>query len=120
MFAEAENELYGPTAVAYDAINSIRKRARDENQDGIDDPEEIAELPDLAELDQDQFRQAVWKEREMELCFEGHHRWDLIRTNRFVEVLNANGVSVTDANKLFPIPHLEILANPELEQNPGY
>ena len=120
MFAEAENELNGPTTAAYDAVNKIRKRARDENQNGIDDPEEIVELPDLEGLDQDLFRQAVWKEREMELCFEGHHRWDLIRTNRFVEVLNANGITVTDANKLFPIPHLEILANPNLEQNTGY
>ena len=122
MFAEAENEINGPTAAVYDAVNQIRKRARDENQNGIDEPSEIAELPNLAGLSKDQFRQAIWKEREMELCFEGHHRWDLIRQNRFVEVLNASDIikKVTDANKLFPIPSLEIFANPNLEQNPGY
>ena len=122
MFAEAENEMNGPTASAYEAINKIRKRARDEDQDNVDDPDEIAELPDLEGLSKDEFRQAVWKEREMELCFEGHHRWDLIRTGRFVEVLNASGIAspVSETNKLFPIPHLEILANPNLEQNPGY
>jgi hypothetical protein len=122
MFAEAENEVNGPTSEAYNAINKIRQRARDENGNNIDEPEEIAELPDLAGLSKDEFRQAVWKEREMELCFEGHHRWDLIRQDRFVEVVNASNIpsKVTDKNKLFPIPDLEILANPNLEQNSGY
>ncbi len=122
MFAEAENEVNGPTSAAYNAINKIRKRARDENQNNLDEPEEIAELPDLAGLSKDEFRQAVWKEREMELCFEGHHRWDLIRQSRFVEVVNASNIpsKITEKNKLFPIPDLEILANPNLEQNPGY
>jgi starch-binding outer membrane protein, SusD/RagB family len=122
IFAEAENEVNGPTPQAYNAINSIRKRARDENQNKIDEPEEITELPDLSGLSKDEFRQAVWKERDMELCFEGHHRWDLIRQNRFVEVVNASEIKakVTEKNKLFPIPDLEIMANPNLEQNSGY
>ena len=122
MFAEAENEINGPTPEAYDAINSIRKRARDENQNLIDEPEELAELPVLEGLSQDEFRQAVWAERDIELCFEAQHRWDLIRQNRFVEVVNASNIAskVTETNRLFPIPNLEILANPNLEQNPGY
>jgi hypothetical protein len=122
MFAEAENEVNGPTEKAYEAINKIRQRARDENGNNIDEPEEIAELPDLAGLSKDEFRQAVWKEREMELCFEGHHRWDLIRQGRFVEVVNASNIpsKISEKNQLFPIPDLEILANPNLEQNSGY
>jgi len=122
MFAEAENEINGPTQAAYDAVNSIRKRARDENQNGIDEANEIAELPNLSGLSKDEFRKAVWKERDMELCFEGHHRWDLIRQGRFVDVLNASNIAakVTNSNTLFPIPNLEILANPKLTQNPGY
>lgn len=120
MFAEAENEINGPTAAAYDAINQIRKRARDENNNNIDEPTEIAELPDLVGLSKENFRIAVWKERDMELCFEGQHRWDLIRTKRFVQVLNASGRNLKEANNLFPIPDLEILANPNLTQNPGY
>lgn len=122
MFAESENEVNGPTTEAYNAINSIRKRARDENQNNLDDQDEIAELPNLNGLNKDEFRLAVWKEREMELCFEGHHRWDLIRQNRFVEVLNSSDIpsKVTTANMLFPIPDLEILANPNLLQNTGY
>ena len=121
MFAEAENEINGPTAAAYDAVNQIRKRARDENNNNIDEPAEIAELPNLAGLSKDDFRKAVWNERDMELCFEGHHRWDLIRTNRFVPVMVASGrTNITATNNLFPIPALEIAANPNLTQNPGY
>jgi hypothetical protein len=56
----------------------------------------------------------------MELCFEGHRRWDLVRTNRFVEVLSAAGKAAEAKHNLFPIPLLEIQANPLLTQNPGY
>jgi hypothetical protein len=120
MFAEADNEMNGPTSAAYDAVNQIRKRARDENSNKVDEPSEVAELPNLVGLSKEDFRIAVWKERDMELCFEGHHRWDLVRTKRFVQVLTASGRNVKDANNLFPIPGFEIAANPNLTQNPGY
>lgn len=120
IFAEAENEVNGPTTDAYDAINSIRKRARDSNGDGMDDPNDLLELPDLESLSKDQFREAVWRERELELCFEGHQRWDLLRQERFIAAMTANGKNVSDKHKLFPIPMLEIAANPNLTQNPGY
>jgi hypothetical protein len=120
IFAEAENEISGPTVTAYDIVNKIRKRARDENVNNIDEPSEKAELPDLAGLSKEDFRLAIWKERAMELCFEGHHRWDLVRAKMFVQVLNASGRNVKEANNLFPIPDLEIAANPNLTQNPGY
>lgn len=120
IFAEAENEVNGPTVEAYNAINSIRKRARDSNGDGIDDPNDLLELPNLQDLSKDGFRTAVWRERELELCFEGHQRWDLLRQDRFIEAMTANGKNVEEKHKLFPIPMLEIAANPNLTQNPGY
>jgi len=120
IFAEAENELNGPTSAAYGAINQVRARARDENANGVAEAEELALLPDLSDLSKESFRQAVWDERRMELCFEGHHRWDLLRTGRFINALNASGRSAETKHLLFPIPHLEILANPALNQNPGY
>ena len=120
IFAEAENEVNGPTLEAYDAVNSIRKRARDSNGDGIDDPDDLVSLPNLAALSKDEFRNAVWRERELELCFEGHQRWDLLRQDRFIEAMTANGKDVQEKHKLFPIPMLEISANPNLTQNPGY
>src|SRR5690606_30369905 len=120
MFAEAENELSGPTVAAYDAVNAVRKRARDENGNGIDEAEELAELPILEGLSKEAFREAVWEERRMELCFEGHHRWDLLRTGRFVEVMTASGRNAEAKHELFPIPLLELQANPALTPNTGY
>jgi hypothetical protein len=77
-------------------------------------------IPDLSEWIQYHAMIPKADYGKMELCFEGHHRWDLVRTNRFVQVLNASGRKVKEANNLFPVPDLEILANPNLEQNPGY
>lgn len=120
MFAEAENELSGPTDAAYDAVNAVRKRARDENGNGIDEAQELAELPNLEGLSMEAFREAIWEERRMELCFEGHHRWDLLRTGRFVEVMTASGRNAEAKHELFPIPLLELQANPALTPNTGY
>lgn len=120
MFAEAENEISGPTAEVYEVVNQVRKRACDENGDGVDDPEGSTPLPDFSGLTQEEFREAVWEERRMELCFEGHHRWDLLRTDRFLEVMQASGRNPEARHLLFPIPLLEIQANPLLIQNEGY
>lgn len=120
MFAEAENELNGPTPDAYDALNQVRKRARDANGDGIDQVDELASLPDISGVDKDGFQKAVWRERELELCFEGLRRWDLLRTGRYLNVMRAAGKPVEDKDILFPIPYNEILVNPALKQNPGY
>lgn len=120
MFAEAENELSGPTDAAYEAVNAVRKRARDENANGIDEAGELAELPNLEGLSKEDFRAAVWAERRMELCFEGHHRWDLLRTGRFVDVMKASGRNAEAKHELFPIPLLERQANPALTQNDDY
>ena len=120
MYAEAENEINGPTAEAYEKINAIRKRARDRNGNGIDEPDELAELPSLENLTKEEFRDAVAKERAWELCFEGHHRWDLLRTNQFLEKMRAIGYTPTEMHLLFPVPFLEIQANPNLTQNPQY
>lgn len=55
-------------------------------------------------------------ERRLELAFEPHRWFDLIRTGRAQTVLR-----ITNPNKfLFPIPTGEIRANPSLTQNQGY
>ena len=134
MFAEAENETNGPTASAYEAINKVRARARGGN-DGI--------LPDLQGLTQEQFRQAVRKERRMEFAGENLRYFDILRWRIAENVLNGavqgmdyietgTGEKKTilvetrkfDSNKnyLWPIPESELRLNPELagHQNPGY
>lgn len=112
MYAEAVNELNGPTPAAYDAINQVRARAR--NGNGSANPQ------DLANLSQVQFRDAVLAERGWELCFEGHRRWDLLRTGKYISTLQAAGIPVSQKNLLYPIPQHQIDVNEALTQNPGY
>ncbi|SFD90028.1 Starch-binding associating with outer membrane [Chitinophaga sp. CF118] len=108
MYAEALNEQAAGNTAAYDAINRIRKRA------GLED------LP--ATLTQDQFRDSVLLERRLELAFEGHRWYDLVRTKRLISAMKAQnpGISVKGNNYLYPIPQTERDVNPNLSQNPLY
>lgn len=111
--AEAENELNGPTAKAYKSLNIVRKRAG---------------LPDLQPgLSKDEFREAVYLDRRLELCFEYSRWFDLIRqrdaAGNGVLVRNLHTVgktNTTDKNYLYPIPQSELDNNPLLTQNPGW
>lgn len=109
--AEAMNEVEADNAQKYTWINQVRERARN----GV--PED---LPDLAGLSQDQFRDAVLEERRFELAFEGQRAWDLKRRGRFLNELRDQGKEVIDFMLLFPIPDNQTLLNPNLEQNPGW
>ena len=108
MKAEALNEL-GRTTDAYAPLNRVRRRA------GLDT---------LSGLSQASFRTAVLHERRVELAFEGKRWFDLVRVDggRYgLDFLHAIGKVNATANRLlFPIPQLEIDANPNLTQNPGY
>lgn len=112
MYAEALNEVNGPTTEAYAAINRVRARARSSAQPDA--------LPDLKNLTQAQFRASVYQERSWELCFEGHRRWDLLRTGRYIDQMKKIGIAAEQRHLLYPIPVQEIDVNPALEQNPGY
>jgi len=117
MRAEALNEISGPTDEAYAMINAIRRRAR--NRDGGAGngyPE------DLSGASQDEFRDAVLNERAIELGFEGHRWFDLVRTGRLVETIKAvhPDYPVSEKHYLFPIPADELIINPNLTQNPGW
>jgi starch-binding outer membrane protein, SusD/RagB family len=106
IYAEAVNEIGGPTTDAYNAINRVRTRAG---------------LGNLVGLDQPQFRKAVYLERRLELMFEFQRWFDLIRTKTLVSTLTSAGkTSVTEKNYLYPIPQHEIDLNPKLTQNPGW
>jgi hypothetical protein len=104
--AEAANEL-GQSAKALAAVNRVRVRAG------------LAALP--SGLSQDGLRQAIWKERRVELALEyGDRYFDLVRTGRAATVLKAKGF-VPNKNELMPIPLSQItLSGGKLTQNPGY
>lgn len=108
MYAEALNEQNANNAEAYTVVNRIRKRA------GLEDL-----TPNLA---QEQFRDSVLLERRLELAFEGHRRYDLVRTGKLVERINAQNptIAIQSHHLILPIPQTERDANLLLTQNPGY
>ncbi|MEI9919879.1 MAG: RagB/SusD family nutrient uptake outer membrane protein [Bacteroidota bacterium] len=61
-------------------------------------------------------------ERRMELSYEGHRWYDLVRTGRVEQVMPPFNSNWKAAYELWPIPQREIQNNPALagEQNPGY
>ncbi len=108
MEAEALNEQ-GLTDEAAAPLNIVRKRAG---------------LPAVQGLTQEEMRDKIIHERRMELAFEGHRWFDMIRLdhgNYAINFLRGIGKgNVTKDRLLFPIPQTEIDANPLLTQNPGY
>lgn len=117
-YAEALNEANsGPTAEAYSAINTVRKRAR------FDGTVEQNILPDLVGLNYTDFKEAVLHERRLELVGEGKRWFDLVRNDVLVKKVleeKPNAI-VQDYHKLFPIPQREVDLNPNLlPQNTGY
>ncbi len=127
MLAEAENEINSsPTDLAYAAIDEVRNRAG------------ITPLTGSG-LTKDDFRNAVKKERAMELCFEGIRRWDLIRWGDYQSAMNGipgyvarpgwgtnykyaeNYFKVSAYYNYFPIPDMEMSVNKLIiKNNPGW
>jgi hypothetical protein len=135
-YAEAMNEAYGPDndngygLSARQAVNQIRSRP------GINMPPVIAS-------DQATMRDRIKNERRVELAFEDHRYWDLLRWMDADSVLNQPimGIKVTQNNSTFsysefsvenrvfivpkmyyyPIPQTEISRSKGvLVQNPGW
>lgn len=130
-YAEAMNEAFGPAEKpegypmsATEAIMMVRNRAS-------------AQLPKLNATTKAAFRAAVKHERQIELAFEDHRYWDLLRWKDAMEVLNqpVKGVKVNggyqvvevatrtfnERNYYLPFMRSEIQnSNGTLEQNKGY
>ena len=72
---------------------------------------------------QEEMRELIIHERRMELAFEGHRWFDLVRIDDgdyAIEFLQSIGKSVTRERLLLPIPQTEIDSNSAMTQNPGY
>jgi starch-binding outer membrane protein, SusD/RagB family len=63
---------------------------------------------------------AIEHERRVELCFEFHRFFDLVRTGRAIEVMQSKGYDITPQKLLFPIPDYVIDVSPRITQNPGW
>jgi len=105
MYAEALNEN-GKTAEAITNLNKVHTRAG---------------LTALSSLTQAQTRDAIVLERRLELSFEGHRWFDLVRTGKALSVMAPNGMK--DYMTIWPVPQTQInLYNNKtiFWQNPGY
>ncbi len=132
----AEAALHtGHADKATEWINRVRTRARNSGNTGY--PQDYSQAEVTLE--------AVYAERRVELAFEGHQFFDLVRTNRAEQVLTVDALSQPEyititnpvdgrtapqqfgdqfqsgKNEIFPIPQSEIdLSGGALTQNPGY
>ena len=107
-YAEAENELNGPSADAIKALKQVIDRA------GV-------EISATATASKEAFRDYLLMERGHELFGEGMRRQDLIRHGEFIKRARERGNNAKDYQTLFPIPQFAITeSNGILEQNPGY
>lgn len=108
MKAEALNEQ-GETALAQVPLNIVRARAG---------------LAPVTTEDYAEMKAKIIHERRMELAFEGHRWFDMIRIDDgqyAVDHLKSIGKKNVNKNRLlFPVPQVEIDSNPQITQNPGY
>lgn len=168
-YAEAMNEIYGPDVdglgrstilTARDAINMIRARLvcpSDENIAGENDPyftvaEERKANPDFPVLpngmppieeglSKEEMRERIMNERIIELCFEDHYFYDILRWKKGKEWIggtiygvdpvkngddfNYSRVKVEDRQfdesrmYRYPIPYKQVYIM-GIEQNPGW
>ncbi|CEN41196.1 conserved hypothetical protein [Capnocytophaga cynodegmi] len=98
-------------------VNQVRARVK------------LPALPANVTSSSDAMMAAVMKERRLELAFEGHRWFDLLRSGKVVEIMNSLNSRdpkrltmkpFTEQTTLYPVPQSEIEANPKLTQNPGY
>ena len=96
-YAEAANELYGPDVVptgqqlsARQALQMVRDRAS-------------TSLPQVTASSTDEFREVLKHERQVELAFEDHRYWDLLRWKDAEDVLNrpVQGVRISKVNGVY-------------------
>lgn len=137
-YAEAMNEAYGPDnpgpasgLTARQSLKMVRDRAS-------------SSLPLVTAASPSDFRAALKHERRIELAFEDHRYWDLLRWKDAATVLSQPvlGVAVTKtttgsfayqqitvaprifhapANYLYPFSQQEVVnSHSTLQQNPGY
>jgi len=119
LLAEAQNELDRPDE-ALVHLKRIRDRA------GLTTP--------TTSPGKDALRDMIIHERRIELAFENHRWFDLLRTGKAIEVMTEYGkelkqqysylspdsYKIEEYRLLYPLPRSEVERNELLEQNPKY
>ena len=138
LYAEALNELSGPSQKVYDLLYEIRKKA---GLPRVEDSWENYSNAPGKYTTQDGLREIIHRERAIEMAFEGQRFWDLRRWKEAIVELNAHitGWDVDqDTNEgyyrqrilfdqqftlkdyFWPIREATLLNNKNLVQNPGW
>jgi len=129
MLAEAINEQQYQTGEPFDLLNKVRNRAGLNSLTPASVPNQII------------FRDTLLHERRVELAFENHRWFDLLRTGKAIKVMTAYGkvemahpttpvrpqvpyddrsYKIDTHSLLYPIPVDELNKDPNLVQNVGY
>lgn len=104
----------GSRAQALAYVNALRERAYGGTSGDISDAELTLDF--------------ILAERGRELLWEAHRRTDLVRFGLFTggnylwawKGGTADGAATDSFRDLYPLPESELVANPNLQQNPGY
>ena len=109
--AEALNNLNGPSQEVIDLINQVRERSH-------------ATPLTLAGYTKETLNDALLKERGWEFFYEGKRRADLIRFDKYAEIVNAYltrigqpAVIEMPKNRYFPYPQNQVTINPNLDNS---
>lgn len=118
MKAEALNEL-NQSAESIIPLNAVRKRARESYLYDVDlpgfgvVPDDL--LPDILSTNQQAVRDAIRHERRVELGFEFHRFFDLMRYGQTTADVALAGTGFVYAqHHTFPIPQSELDTNPQI------
>lgn len=138
LYAEAVNEVDGPTEEVFEFLDLIRERAG--LQGVVESWQQYSRNPSKPNT-KEGLREIIHQERLIELALEGQRFWDLRRWKKAIDVLNApitgwdieqktpEGYyrervlytqSFSTRDYLWPIRENELLANKNTIQNPGW
>jgi len=113
IYAEAQNEVTGPTPEVEAALNQVRERAQ---------------LPAVTGVSENVMREAIWRERWHELCYEGQTWFDMVRLRKvYNETTNSfsnfeggtvrGSVTLQKKHLLLPLPANDYRNNTNLRPN---
>ncbi|MGY5356014.1 RagB/SusD family nutrient uptake outer membrane protein [Wenyingzhuangia sp. IMCC45467] len=139
MYAEALNEVEGPTAEVLQYVDAIRSRA---GLDGVENSWQNFSSNPTKYTSKDGMREIIHKERSIELAFEGKNYWDIRRWKKATQEFNepVKGWNVFGVNEssyyqvvtlyqqrfvaprdyFWPINVNTLIQNPNLVQSPGW
>jgi len=141
MYAEALNELSGPSTEVYNALNVIRERAGIPTVQDAWSNAALAATPNK-HTSKEGLREIIQQERMIELAFEGHRYYDIRRWKladkyftapiqgwsvdedseaNYYRIMSVGQRSFSTPRDYFqPISFTELSRNPNLIQNPGW